>query len=142
MRSRRIKRPEHSRQRWLRGATFTEFAIVALPMLMITFGIIAFGMAVYSYSFVSNSARDAVRYAIVHGNASLSPATSADIQQYVRNEAYGLNSSGLTVSTSWTPDNKPGSVVKVQVTYDFHPFYPMSQMTLPLSSSAQMVISR
>jgi Flp pilus assembly protein TadG len=142
MTSRCIKRPEHSRRRWSRGVTFTEFAIVALPMLMITFGIMAFGMAVYSYSFVSNAARDAVRYAIVHGDASLSPATTADIQQYVRNEAYGLNSTGLNVATTWTPDNKPGSVVKVQVTYAFHPFYPMSHMTLPLSSSAQMVISR
>jgi Flp pilus assembly protein TadG len=142
MNSLRVKRTVRNRRKWLRGATFVEFAIVALPMLMLTFGIIAFGMAVYSYSFVSNAARDAVRYAIVHGNASLSPASSSDIQQYVRSEAYGLNSTGLSVATTWAPDNKPGSVVKVQVTYSFHPFYPMSSMTLPLSSSAQMVISR
>jgi hypothetical protein len=65
-----------------------------------------------------------------------------DIQTYVRNEAQGINNpSALTVQTSWNPNNSPGSTVNVQVSYSYHPFYPFNDVTLPLSSSAQMVIS-
>ena len=35
----------------------------------------------------------------------------------------------------------PGKVVSVSVAYSYHPFYPFNNVTLPLSSSAQMVIS-
>jgi Flp pilus assembly protein TadG len=127
--------------RWLRGQTYAEFAMVVLPMLMLIFGIISFGMTIYTYSFLGNAARDAVRYAIVHGSKSTSPATSDDIQTYVRNEAQGLKASAIGVSTSWNPNNDPGSTVNVQASYSYHPFYPFNNVTLPLSSSAQMVIS-
>jgi len=126
---------------WSRGQTYAEFMMVVLPTLSLIFGIISFAMAIYTYSFVSNASRDAVRYAIVHGSKSTSPATSDDIQTYVRNEAQGLKASAISVSTTWNPNNSPGSTVNVQVSYSFHPFYPFNKVTLPLSSSAQMVIS-
>jgi Flp pilus assembly protein TadG len=138
---------------WLRGQTYAEFLMVVLPTLMLIFGIISFGMTVYTYSFLSNAARDAVRYAIVHGSKSTSPASSDAIQTFVRNKAKGLNPSSITVSSCWNPqappnqcpgptgNNAPGKVVSVQVSYSFHPLYPFAKVTLPLSSSAQMVIS-
>jgi Flp pilus assembly protein TadG len=126
---------------YLNGQTYAEFMMVVLPTLMLIFGIISFAMTVYTYSFLSNAARDAVRYAIVHASKSTSPASSDDIQTYVRNEAQGINPSALTVQTSWNPNNSPGSTVNVQVSYSYHPFYPFNNVTLPLSSSAQMVIS-
>jgi Flp pilus assembly protein TadG len=119
-----------------------DFAAVALPMCIVLFGIIVLSMAVYSYSFFGYGAREGVRYAIVHGSASLSPASASDIQTYVLKKARGLNASYINVSTKWKPDNKPGSVVSVQVTYSFQPLFPMSTVAVPLSSSAQMVISR
>jgi Flp pilus assembly protein TadG len=128
-------------RRWLRGQTFAEFMMVVLPTIGLIFGIVSFAMTVYTYSFLSNAARDAVRYAIVHGSKSTSPATSDVIQTFVRNEAQGLKASAISVSTSWNPDNRPGSTVNVQVSYSYQPFYPFNSVTLPLSSSAQMVIS-
>jgi hypothetical protein len=110
-------------------------------------------MTLYTYNFLSNSARDAVRYAIVHGSKSTSPVTSDDIQTFVRNEARGLNASSITVTSCWNPqappnqcpgptgNNAPGKVVSVSVAYTFHPLYPFAAVTLPLASSAQMVIS-
>ncbi len=136
MRMRSLLRPG-----WLGGQTYAEFMMVVLPTLTLMFGIISFGMTIYTYSFLSNAARDAVRYAIVHGSKSTSPASSDDIQTYVRNEARGLKASAISVSSSWNPNNNPGSTVNVQVSYSFHPFYPFASVTLPLSSSAQMVIS-
>jgi hypothetical protein len=83
-------------------------------------------MTVYTYSFLSNAARDAVRYAIVRGSKSTSPASSDDIQTYVRNEAQGINPSALTVQTSWNPNNSLGSTVRLPrlAIRDFFPLQP------------------
>jgi len=135
-----------------RGQTMAEFVLVALPFLTLVFGIIAFALAVYTYSFVCHAARDAVRYAVVHGANSSSPASATDLQNYVRGEAQGLYANNIDVSSCWNPqsntcpdspagNNQPGSVVQVKVTYNFQPLYPFLGTTLPLSSSAQMVIS-
>ena len=142
MNSQNSPRPARRMRRWSRGQNMVEFAATALPMCFLIFGIIVLGMAVYSYSFVCYGAREGVRYAIVHGSASLSPASASDIKNYVQNKARSLNTSYLNVLTNWKPDNKPGSVVSVLVSYSFQPFFPMSTVTVPLSSSAQMVISR
>ncbi len=124
-----------------RGQAGVEFATTALVMLIVTFGIFVSAMSIYAYNFVSDSARDAVRYAIVNGSNSMTPATSSDIDQLVLNMAYGLDQKDITVTTTWTPNNNPGSVVSVQVTYNFMPLFPLSSVALPLTSSSQMVIS-
>lgn len=133
---------KRSRTTMSRGQTGVEFAASALVMLTLVFGIFACSMMIYAYNFVSDAARDAVRYAIVHGAQSLSPATANDIEQYVLNMANGLNQNNLNVNTTWTPNNNPGSVVAVQVTYNFEPLFPLSSTTMSLTSSSQMVISR
>jgi Flp pilus assembly protein TadG len=146
-------KPVSQPRRWLRGQTFAEFAMVVLPTLLLLFGIVSFAMTVYTYNFISNAARDAVRYAIVHGSKSSSPATADGIQSFVRSEAKGLKASSINVTSCWNPqappnncpgptgNNAPGKVVSVQVSYNLRPFYPFMNVTLPLSSSAQMVIS-
>lgn len=132
--------------------TYTEFAMVTIPCMALLFGIIAFGYAMYTYSFVSDAARDAVRYAIVHGGDSLNPASETDIQNYVKDELQGLSANQLTVSACWeqsggtcqtdpSGNNTPGDVVSVTVTYDFEPLFGMPNVMLPLTSSSQMVIS-
>jgi Flp pilus assembly protein TadG len=115
--------------------------MVALPMLILLFGIISIGRTVYTYNCLSVVARDAARYAMVHGSKSASPVSSDDVQTFVRNRTAGLNSAGVTVSTNWSPNNNPGSAVQVQVNYTFYPLFPLANVSLPLSSSAQMVIS-
>jgi Flp pilus assembly protein TadG len=124
-----------------RGQSGVEFAGTALLMFTAVFGIFCASMLLYAYNFVSNSARDAVRYAIVHGSHSLNPATADDITAFVKNMASGLQANNITVSTTWTPNNDPGSLVEVQVTYDFQPFFPFSSTALPLTSTSEMVIS-
>ena len=65
-----------------------------LPTLSVIFGILQFRDDDLYLDFLSNAARDAVRYAIVHGSKSTSPASADDIQTYVRNEAQIINPSG------------------------------------------------
>ncbi len=139
-------------RKFSRGQAFAEFALVAIPCVMVLFSITAFGYAIYAYSFVSNAARDAVRYAIVHGADSLDPASATDIKNFVKGEMEGLSASQVTVSTCWNAqsnncpgpsggNNNPGKVVSVTVTYNFKPLFSMPNVTLPLTSSSQMVIS-
>ncbi len=119
-----------------------EGALVSSIALAILFGIIEFGQAVWSYNLISHAAREGTRYAIVHGRNSITPATTSTIQGIVRNQTLGLNPNNLTVTTTWTPDNKPGSVVKVALVYTFKfmgPYVPTGTYTM--RSSSQVTIS-
>ncbi len=134
-----------------RGQAAAEFALIAVPCLTLLFAIISFGYALYTFSFVSGAARNAVRYAIVHGSDSLSPATATDVTNYVKNQLRGLSASNLSVTACWNSqsgtcpgpsgNNAPGKVVRVTVTYNFQPLFGMPNVTLPLTSTSQMVIA-
>ena len=127
-----------------RGQAVAEFALVITPFLTLFFGIINFSLALYSYDFVCYSAQQAVRYATVHGSTATTVATSSSVQTYVNSLVVGvLKTSSLTVTTTWAPNNKPGSVVTVVVTYSFPPLTSLvSSVTIPLTRTAAMVITQ
>lgn len=119
-----------------------EFPGVVLYWIGLVFGITSACLGVYGYSFVAQASRDGVRYAMVRGSDLGSNAATAEaVTSFVLGEAHGFRSGSIHVATTWTPDNKPGSIVKVTVTYNYQPIYPISSATLPLTSSAQMVIT-
>jgi Flp pilus assembly protein TadG len=126
------------------GTALVEFGLVIVVFFMFVFGVMDFGRALYTYHFVSNAACEATRYAIVRGSNSTEPVTAADIESYVKSLApQGVDPSSLTVSTTWTPTNAPGSSVRVLVSDNFQsmtPFFRTYHMTL--SDSSQMVISQ
>lgn len=53
-----------------RGQALAEFALILLPLVVILFGILDFGRAIYAYNTLSNAARAGVRVAIVNQNAA------------------------------------------------------------------------
>lgn len=124
-----------------RGSGLLEGALCFSSFLFITFGVMEFAMAVYAYNFCNYAAEDAVRWASTRGANYPSPAAAADVQSYVAHEAVGLPNT-LTVTTTWAPDNKPGSIVQITVTYTV---IPLTGVTLhanfQVSGTAQMVIS-
>ncbi|MGC2422448.1 MAG: TadE family protein [Candidatus Acidiferrales bacterium] len=131
-----------------RGSTLVEFAVVLTVLFMFLFGVMDFARALYAYHFVANAAREGARYAIVRGSTCSSwgtacPAAASDIQTYLRNVPPGINPNNVTVTTTWTPNNNPGSTVQVKVQYSFQfilPFLPKS--TLVMTSASQMVIAQ
>lgn len=134
-------RPLCSRGRQ-RGQTAVEFALVLLPAMIIVYAILQGAAMLFAYSAVAYASRCGARYAMVHGNNSTQPATASSVQSYVRGLVLGINSSQITVNTTWTPDENPGSTVKVQVNYPFVPFAPfVSSVTVQLSSTTQTIIS-
>lgn len=143
------------------GAAIVEFAMAAVLLLMVLFGIMAMTVALYSYNVVSELAREGTRYAIVRGSACTTfatacPAISGDIQTYVKNLGFpGINPNNLTAATAWSPTlagaicqpsalcNNPGNQVQVTVSYQFPLVIPfLSSQTLSMSSTSEMVISQ
>jgi Flp pilus assembly protein TadG len=126
------------------GQVMAEFALVLTPCLTLFFGIINFALALYCYDFVCYSAQQAVRYATVHGSTAVTPATASSMTTYVNALVVGvLKTSALTTTTTWSPNNTPGGVVTVVVTYNYPPLTSLvSSVTIPLTRTASMVITQ
>jgi len=125
-----------------RALAMVEFAMILLVTLTLIFGIIQASLALYAYSFVSYAARSGARYAMVRGSHSSTPATNSSVQTYVAGLAVALNTSSLTVTTSWNPNNNPGSTVTVSVSYVFAPLAPFVwSSNLTMASTAQALIT-
>jgi Flp pilus assembly protein TadG len=132
-----------------RGSGLPEMAIVATALLALMFGIIDFGRAMYTYSFVAQLARSGARWAIVRGSGCTlldhCNATSASVQAYVQSLSLGMTNASQIKATLGLPNScqSAGCPVFVTVTY------PFSFMTgiLPsaafnMTSTSQMVISQ
>jgi Flp pilus assembly protein TadG len=142
-----------------------EFALVAVVLLMMLFGIIDFARALYTYHFVANAAREGARYAIVRGancNALLPgcPANAGNIQTYVEGLAsgIGIDPNSLVVNPTWpslTPNpavatctanattglsDNPGCIVQVQVQYPFNFILPLlPKTTCPIGNTTASI---
>lgn len=130
------------------GSAVVEFAAAFTMLFAFLFGIMDLSRALYSYHFVADAAREGTRYAMVRGSSCTSyttacPASASDIQTYLKNVPAGINPQSVTVTTTWTPNNNPGSVVQVQVQYSFQPIFPLVRKgALVMTSSSQIVISQ
>jgi Flp pilus assembly protein TadG len=143
-------------QRSERGQVLVEFALSILIFLVLVFGVLDFGRALYAYHAVSYAARAGTRYASVRGATcnvvSGCPATQSSVTSYIESVSPNLSPSNLTVSVSWvtgnngcpagtSPTNSPGCSVQVAISYKFiwlFSFLPATTMT----STSQMVISQ
>jgi Flp pilus assembly protein TadG len=101
------------------GSAAVEFAIAVPIMLLLLFGVFDFGRMMWLTSSVKHAATEGVRYAMVRGAESTAPATSDQISTYVKSRAAGVNADDLAVAVSWSPDNNPGSLITVQVDYQY-----------------------
>ena len=72
-----------------------EFALVSLTILIITFGIVDIGRAVFQRSMLANATREAARYASVNGQSSDINAVAA----YAAQRSPTLNLTSSNVST-------------------------------------------
>ena len=113
------RRPRRNGQK---GSTLFEFAITVILFLVMLFGIVDFGRALYTYHFLSSAARQATRWAAVNGatcgpggsttacpscDASCNgtapmnngPATETDVQNYVKGiTPPGIDPTQLTIT--------------------------------------------
>jgi Flp pilus assembly protein TadG len=140
-------RPRHGE----RGTTLAETAIVMGVLLLITLGILDFGRALYTYSWVANAARQGARWAIVRGSQCTlldhcpAQSGSTDIQPFIQSLSEGaMKTSNVTATLSFPNggSNAPGSPAEVTVQYPFTfvaPFF--TKLNFTMSSTSEMIIS-
>jgi Flp pilus assembly protein TadG len=124
-----------------RGQALVEFALASVIFFATVFGTLEFGLAIWRYNMVSNLAQEGARWASVHGAASSSPASSADVQTFVQSRSPGVP---VTVTTTPAPSSVGvGGSVNVEVESSYTPLTGLiPQATLTLSSRATMIVSR
>ena len=124
-----------------RGVELIEFSLISILLLMLVFGIMEFGRAIWIYGTVAHVAREGARFAIVRGSNSGRDASTTDVENYVNQRAAGMP--GLTVTTTWDDASKdPGTVVQVQVDRDFDPALPLVNLgPITLTSTSRMTIA-
>jgi Flp pilus assembly protein TadG len=137
-----------------------EMMFSVIILLTILFGLIEMCLALYTYHFVSDAAREGSRYAIVHGSTCMvsgvsCTVTTGQIQTYVQYLGFpGIRPSAMTVTTVYSvwPSggtcnapgcNGPGDLATVTVSYNFPLSIPFIRSSvLALSSTSSMVISQ
>jgi Flp pilus assembly protein TadG len=124
-----------------KGSAMLELALSFMGFLMLTLGSMEFGWAIYAYNSCAYAAQSGARWASVNGSLSPSPATATSVTSFVQSQLVALNPSLMTVNTSWSPNNSPGSTVTVTVSYTVVPLVGLAiQSSFNVSSTGQMVI--
>ncbi len=135
------------------GANLVEFALSCAILFSMLFGILQLSLALYTYNYVSEAAREGARWAMVRGSTSCTNtpsltscnASASAIQTYVQGLGYpGMSSGSVTVTPTWpNGNNSPGNTVKVQVQCQFALSIPfVSARTINLAGTSTMVISQ
>jgi hypothetical protein len=114
-------------------------------LILLTLGLSVLALAVSQFQMVATLAREGARWGSVRGaeyqqTTSKQAATSTDIyNNAILPKASGLSPNDLTYSVTWSPDNKPGSLISVTVNYQYLPsayFGPIN-----MSSTSVMTVS-
>jgi Flp pilus assembly protein TadG len=124
-----------------RGQAQVEFILTALPLLLLIFGIFEMIMLLYTYNVLADSAKEGVRYAIVHGADSATPSTGSGcstsaatnvisaVQSYAKLSFHNVSSMTVDVcypdgntSSASDPPNEAQNRVRVTVSYPYAPF--------------------
>lgn len=116
------------RRSWL-GQSTAEMAFVIPILLLVIFGTLDMGRAVYAHFTLANAAREAARKALVSANSTTTIVNTA-IQAGV---GLGLTSGNVTVTGSRV---QAGDVVTVIIIYNFQPVTPL--VTRIMGSSFQI----
>lgn len=140
-----------------RGAAMVEGAIVLSVALMLTLGVMILALGVYRYNQVASLARQAARYASVHGSQYAADtgntmATQDSINKdFVQPRAFGMDTSQLTCTVNWddaselpiylanpTTGQYLRNRVKVTISYNWVPEAYLGSITLTSTSVIEM----
>src|SRR5437762_13865930 len=117
------------RKRKERGQALVEFSLTILFIFLLFIGMLEMIFLMYAYNTLADSAKEGVRYAIVHGTGNTqcsgpglpsgSPPvvcpdlTGAKVQAVVSNFAGLSMQSGSTVTVDYNPSNSNGALSNV-----------------------------
>jgi len=133
------------------GQAQVEFILSFMFLFVTLFGILELILFVYTYNVLADSAKEGVRYAIVHGtdsancsgpggvNVTCSDTSGTNVQAAVQQYAqYSFhNTAAMTITVTY-PDNScdPPGRVQVQVYYPYQPFFGFGWPTVAVKAAA------
>jgi Flp pilus assembly protein TadG len=139
------------------GGSLLELALTGSFTFLLLLGLLVGGLGVFRYQQVARLARDATRYASVHGTlyAQTTGNTAASSTDVYNNaivpNAQGLTLSKLTYSVSWSTSNSPyhtatvsgsqvnvANTVTVTINYNWIPEAFLGGITLTSTSTCVM----
>jgi len=125
-----------------RGGAAIEFAFIIPIAILLTFSAVELARAVSVQASISQAAKETVRFASVRGSASGTAATEAQLETMAVQLAE-LADPSTSAAVSWTPDNRPGSTVTVDIQTTFTPVaLPFGPSGYTFTSTASMMIVR
>lgn len=129
-----------------------EFSFASLFALLLIFGLVDVGRAVFTYDQVGNAARVGSRYAMVRGSSctvSSCPATVSSVNAYVTSKSPGFVPNLISTNTVWgpascgpSPYNSPGCTVGVTVTYPFKFLFLSFLAPIQMTSTSVIVVEQ
>ena len=133
---------KHTRKQRQKGNVVFEFALVFPLFAMLVLGIVDVSRAMLAYHALTHASEVAARFAAVRSATSTTPATVGSITDRVLESSVGLDAAKVEVNATWSPANTRGSVVRVEVAYEFEPVTPVIPWdTIDLVGSAEARIS-
>jgi len=147
-----------ARRRRSTGQALAEFALVAPIFFLLLFMIIEGGRFILFYQALNNATREGARYAIVHGSNSSCPsgpmppgidapggcydAPGANVIQRVKDSAFGLLGTGVTVTPEWGAlGNGRDADVRVMATYTYSTLAPVPFPAITITAESRLVIN-
>lgn len=153
-----MKLPQMRSSRWrLRrqaGQSTVEFALTIIIVMVVLFGAIELTIMIYTYNILADSAKEGVRYAIVHGTGvgaancsgpggggiTCTDSTGANVQTAVNNytKISFHDNTAMTVTPTY-PDSSSAAPnrVRVTVSYVYQPFLRIGWPTMTVNAAAE-----
>ena len=140
--------------------------LVVVFLMLLTVSMIELTMLIYAYSVLADSAKEGVRYAIVHGNTGGlasgptcpcgdidgPPAPSGTVpgygsgygvvRTYAQYSLHDVTAANMNVTVTYpdtanAPANKPPNRVRVEVSYPYDPLFGLGWPTVTLYAAAE-----
>jgi Flp pilus assembly protein TadG len=130
------------------GQAAVEFALIIVFLMVFLLSFIEITALLYTYSVLADSAKEGVRYGVVHGSLSSTcngPGVGCDsgaagVKAAVTTYATGSlnNTAGMTVTPSY-PDgtSTPSSRVRVVVSYSYQPLFGLGWPTVTVNAASE-----
>lgn len=118
-----------------RGATVTEFALVAPVLLAMLLGVVQLGVGLYAQAGLKSAVEDAARY------ATLWPApTETQIKARITANQFGMDSAQITGPTVTFSSGANPAYVTITMGYNLTINYVLGTQTIALSETRRAFI--
>ncbi len=113
------------------GSLAVEFALTAIPMVLLVGGLVEFARYSYAQSALNFAAEEATRYAVVRGGS----VTESELITVAQDSMLFLDT-GLSAICITAPAGTATAEITVEISYDYEPILPIAGRNITLSGES------